>query len=148
MEDLNVKEKTFSKVDNLMWKVTKLLMKKKKIILDKFDLTCSQFEILDAIYQFSKSGNEVIQINLSEKTQIDPMTTSTVLRNLEKRGLIKRERGLINTRTVEVELTELGKLLYNEAQEEINKGREYLYQNIDQKQLAAHLLKLSDKLNK
>lgn len=148
MRNLEIQERQFSRVDNLMWKVTKLLTKKKKMILDEFGLTCSQFDILTAIYDFSKSNNEVIQINLSEKAQIDPMTTSTILRNLEKRGLIKRERGLINTRTVEVSLTQAGKELYIKAQQKTEKMRTELYRNLDQKQLASQLLILSDKLNK
>ncbi len=148
MEDLKTIEKKFSRVDSLMWKVTRLLSKTKKSILDEFDLTCSQFEILGAIYQLSKNNIEVIQINLSEKTQIDPMTTSTILRNLQKRGLIKRERGLINTRTVEVKLTELGQDVYVLAQKKIELMREDIYQNLDQQQFTNQLLLLSDKLNK
>lgn len=148
MENLDVKERRISKVDNLMWKVTKLLIKKKKAILDKFDLTCSQFEILGAINQFLEENNEVIQINLSEKTQIDPMTTSTVLRNLQKRGLIQRERGLINTRTVEVKITNSGKDLYDRAQQEIGRMRHDLYQSVDEKQFTSILLLLTDRLNK
>lgn len=148
MRNLKIQERQFSRVDNLMWKVTKLLTKKKKMILDGFQLTCSQFDILAAIHHFSMSSDEVIQINLSEKTQIDPMTTSTVLRNLQKRGLIKRERGLVNTRTIEVELTESGKVLYNLAQEGLDRMKEDIYQNLDEKELASQLVKLSNKLNK
>lgn len=148
MEAIEVKEKNFTRVDNLMWRVIRLLTKKKRIILDKFDLTCSQFEILGAIYQFSKDKNEIIQINLSEKTQIDPMTTSTVLRNLQKRGLIKRERGLVNTRTVEVDITESGRAIYENAQKEIEQMRKLLYNDIDQQRFSHLLLMLSDKLNK
>jgi len=148
MKDLKTIEKKFSRVDSLMWKVTRLLSKTKKSILDEFDLTCSQFEILGAIYQLSKNNIEVIQINLSEKTQIDPMTTSTILRNLQKRGLIKRERGLINTRTVEVKLTELGKDVYVLAQKKIELMREDIYQNLDQQQFTNQLLLVSYKLNK
>lgn len=148
MRNLKVQERQFSRVDNLMWRVTKLLTKKKKMILDEFDLTCSQYDILASIVYFSKNNKEVIQINLSERAQIDPMTTSTILRNLEKRGLIKRERGLINTRTVEVNLTLRGKELYNHAQQKIEKMRTDIYQNLDQQQLTSQLLILSDKLNK
>ena len=148
MRNLTIKERQFSRVDNLMWKVTKLLTKRKKAILEEFDLTCSQFDILAALYQSSVHKNDVIQISLSEKTNIDPMTTSTVLRNLQKRGLIKRERGLINTRTVKVELTDSGKELYKLAQLKIEKLRTELYQNLDQQQLTSQLLILSDKLNK
>lgn len=148
MTNLEIQERQSSRVDNLMWKVTKLLTKKKKMILEEFGLTCSQFEILAAIDYFSKNSNEVIQINLSEKAQIDPMTTSTVLRNLQKRELIKRERGLVNTRTVEVSLTDKGKDLYVAARQKIEKMRVDIYQNLDQKQFTSQLLILSDKLNK
>lgn len=148
MENLNVTEKKYSRLDNLMWKASKLLAKRKKIILDEFDLTCSQFDILAAIYQSAKDKEEVIQVNLSEKTNIDPMTTSTILRNLEKRGIIKRERGLVNTRTVEVKLTTDGRELYLQAQQKLEMMRQDIYQNLDQQQLTTQLLKLTDKLNK
>lgn len=148
MENLQLKEKRFARVDNLMWKVTKLLYKTKKSILDEFDLTCSQYEILAAIHQFSEKNNDVIQINLSEKTHIDPMTTSTVLRNLQKRGLIKRERGLVNTRTVEVKITDAGKYIYDLARKKIDKMQEEIYQNLDCPNFFSQLSLLSDKLNK
>ncbi len=148
MESLKTRERKFSRVDNLMWKVSKLLTRRKKTILEEFDLTCSQFDILTAISQMSKNKQGVIQMDLAEKAQIDPMTTSTVLRNLQKRGLIKRERGLVNTRTVEVELTKNGKELYELAQQKIEKMRSEIYQNLDQQQLTSQLLILSDKLNK
>lgn len=120
------------------------------MILDEFELTCSQYDILAALYQSSMydDNGEVIQINLSEKTQIDPMTTSTILRNLQKKRLIKRERGLINTRTVEVELTPEGKELYNKAQHKIEKMRSDIYQSVDEKQFTSILLILTDRLNK
>ncbi|MDU1890127.1 MAG: MarR family transcriptional regulator [Dysgonomonas sp.] len=148
MEELKIKERQFSRVDNLMWKATKLLTKKKKLILEEFGLSCSQFDILSALYQSSKDHDDVIQVSLSEKTNIDPMTTSTVLRNLEKRGLIRRERGRVNTRTVEVELTESGMELYDLAYQKIETLRDELYQNLDQQQLTTQLQKLTEKLNK
>lgn len=148
MRNLKIQDRQLSRVDNLIWRVTKLLTKKKKAILDEFELTCSQFDILTAINYFAKRGNEVIQINLSEKAQIDPMTTSTILRNMEKRGLIKRERGLKNTRTVEINLTSQGIELYSLAKRKIEKMRAEIYQNLDKQVLTSQLLILSDKLNK
>jgi Transcriptional regulators len=148
MRNLKIRRRQFSQVDNLMWKVAKLLMKKKKKILDEVGLTCSQFDILAAIHSFSRDKNGVIQISLSEKAQIDPMTTSTVLRNLQKRGLIKRTRGMVNTRTVEVQLTEAGNELYKVAQRKIERMRIEIYQSLDQQQFTSQLLILSDKLNK
>jgi len=148
MEIVNEKKQMFSRVDNLMWKVTKLLTRRKKAILDEYNLTCSQFDILAAVYQSIKTNSEVIQIYLSKKAQIDPMTTSTVLRNLQKRDLIKRERGLINTRTIEVKLTEKGEKLFLAAQNRFEDMKEHLYENLDQQQFTSQLLKLSDTLIK
>ena len=146
-EHLMTSEKKFSRLDSLMSKISRSLGKTKKAILDEFELTCSQFEILSAIYQISLNNNEVIQIELAEKTQIDPMTTSTILRNLEKRELITRQRGLVNTRTVEVELTELGLKMYYEAQIKINQMQKEVYQNMDDQDFMNQLLLLSNKLN-
>ncbi len=148
MGNLSVSERTFLRVDSLIWNVTKLLMRKKKIALEEFNLTCSQFDMLDVIYQLSGKKKGIIQINLAEKANIDPMTTSTILRNLEKRQLIKRERGLVNTRTVEIELTISGEALHCLAREKLEKMRQEIYQNLDRQQLAAQLLILTDKLNK
>jgi len=88
-----MRENSGIKIDLLLGRITKLWTRTKKQILDNCGLTHSQFEILSAIYHFTASRHEIIQIHLSEKTGIDPMATSTILRNLEKKGLITRVRG-------------------------------------------------------
>lgn len=135
------------KMDILMWRVIKLLIKNKKQVLDKFGLTCSQFDILCAVNYFSNFKTEIIQVNLSEKADIDPMTTSTILRNLEKKGLIARHRSTINTRTVLVELTDNGLCLLEQASMEIRSSSKKMYEDVDRDRLMSQLLKLSDKLN-
>jgi DNA-binding MarR family transcriptional regulator len=57
----------------------------------------------------------VTQIVLSAHTKIDPMTTSTVLRTLQKKGFIKRQEHLTDTRAKMVELTEEGKTIIKQA---------------------------------
>lgn len=135
------------KMDILMWRVIKLLIKSKKHVLEKFGLTCSQFDILSAINYFSNIKTEIIQINLSEKADIDPMTTSTILRNLEKKGLITRARSTVNTRTVLVELTEDGLNLLKQATMQIKSSNTKIYEDLDKDRFTSQLLKLSDKLN-
>lgn len=135
-----------TRVDDLMWKVNKLLTKKKNTILDEFELTCLQYDILSAIYHAS-NHNGIIQIVLSEKTQFAPMTTSIVLRCLEKRGLIKRDRRSMNPPTVEAQLTKTGKELYGLAQLKVDNMRRDLFRGLDQKQFKSQLIILSDKLN-
>lgn len=136
------------KMDILLWRVMKLLTRNKRHILDRFGLTCSQFEILSAIYYFSTLQEEIIQVNLAEKTYIDPMTTSTILRNLEKKGLIKRQRGRINTRTVIVELSPSGYDVIEEVSEQIRICNYQIYKDIDKNDLVVQLMRLTDKLNK
>lgn len=148
MRNLKTQEWQFSKVDNLIWKATKLLTKKKKMVLNEFGLTCSQFAILVAIHQSSIDKNDVIQLNLSEKTQIDPMTTSRVLKKLQKKNLVKRERGLVNARTVKVELTQNGEDLYSKARQKMERMGQDICHSLDEQQFTTQLLILTDQLDK
>lgn len=143
-----MEQKNTQRVDNLIWRVAKQLNKRKRAVLEEFDLTCSQYDLLAAIWQSTREKKSVIQVDLAERTQIDPMTTSTILRNLQKRNLIIRERGLVNTRTVEIELTYSGSRLYQIAKRQIDQMREETYQSVDQQQIISQLLILSNKLNK
>lgn len=135
-------------VDSLIGHVFKLWLRTKKQILDEFNLTGSQYEILSAIYNLGNYKKEIIQINLSEETGIDPMTVSTILRNLEKNNMITRARGTVNTRVIYVELTDAGKSLYAMASGKMLLCCNNLYRNIDEKNLTSQLLVLSNELNK
>ena len=135
-------------VDSLIGHVFKLWMRSKKQILDEFRLTGPQYEVLSAIYYLSNSKHEIIQIDLSEETGIDPMTTSTILRNLEKNNIITRVRGTVNTRVIYIELTDKGRSLYNMASSKMSSCCNNLYRNIDEKNFTAQLLVLSKELNK
>ena len=108
------KEKIFS-VDTpeessgfLLWQVTNLWQREIKKALEKCDLTHSQFVLLASILWFSQQKESVTQVLLSTHTKIDPMTTSTVLRTLESKGLVQRQEHLIDTRAKTVELTANG----------------------------------------
>ena len=58
---------------------------------------------------------KVTQIILSAHTKIDPMTTSTVLRMLQQKGLIQRQEHLTDTRAKTVMLTEEGTEMIKKA---------------------------------
>lgn len=135
-------------VDSLIGHVFKLWMRTKKQILEEFDLTGPQYEVLCAICYLGKYKKEIIQINLSEETGIDPMTISTILRNLERNSIITRVRGTVNTRVVYIQLTEKGSVLYAMASSKMSSCCNNLYRNIDEKNLTSQLLVLSNELNK
>jgi len=135
-------------VDALIGHVFKLWMRTKKQILDEFGLTGSQYEIMSAIYYLGNRNKEIIQIDLADQTGIDPMTVSTILRNLEKNNIITRVRGTVNTRVIYVQLTEKGIALYNIASSKMSLCCNNIYRNIDEKNLTSQLLVLSNELNK
>lgn len=136
------------KIDLLLWRVFKLFLKDKKQILEQLGLTCSQFEILSAIQYLLNVTPEIIQVDLSEKTSIDPMTTSMILRNLQKKGLVNRYRSTVNTRAVIVEITREGVEVLEKAYQQMKAHSDLIYEDIDEKSLTAQLVKISEKLNK
>lgn len=99
----------------LLWQVTNLWQREIKKALEKFDLTHSQFVLMASIHWLSIHQQEVTQVILSQHTKIDPMTTSTVLRTLQKRGLLERQAHQHDTRAKTVGLTTSGKNTIRQA---------------------------------
>ncbi len=99
----------------LLWQVTNLWQRGIKKALDKHGLTHSQFVLLASIHWLTLSKQSVTQILLSSHTKIDPMSTSTVLRSLQEKGLLKRQEHETDTRAKTVSLTDKGIRLVNQA---------------------------------
>lgn len=99
----------------LLWQVTNLWQREIKKALEKWDLTHSQYVLLASIYWLTLHDHDVTQILLSSHTKIDPMTTSTVLRTMQTKGLIKRQEHLTDTRAKTVVLTDNGKKIVEQA---------------------------------
>ena len=96
-------------------------------------------ELLGAICYMSEHKMEATQIILSQETEIDPMTTSTILRNLQKKGLISRRESTTDTRARIVEVTDEGVALFFRAKAKIEERQEELFKNIDKQSLVTHL---------
>lgn len=88
--------------------MTNLWQREIKKALEKYELTHSQFVLLASIHWLSLDNQNVTQILLSNHTKIDPMTTSTVLRTLQTKGLITRQEHETDTRAKTIGLTETG----------------------------------------
>ena len=99
----------------LLWQVTNLWQREIRKALEKFDLTHSQFVLLASTHWLSMHNQEVTQVVLSSHTKIDPMTTSTVLRTLQTKGLLKRQEHSTDTRAKSVVLTDEGKKVIKQA---------------------------------
>ncbi len=71
------------------------------------ELTISQFGVLEALLHLGPQCQNV----LGSKILKSNSNMTTVIDNLEKRGLVKRERGLEDRRMITIYLTESGKAL-------------------------------------
>ena len=99
----------------LLWQLTTLWQREIRKVLEPFDLTHSQYVLLASIHWLSLQRQEITQILISQHTQIDPMTTSTVLRTLQAKNLLKRREHSSDTRAKSVALTEKGKEIIKQA---------------------------------
>lgn len=108
-------EKTEDSTGFLLWQVTNLWQREIKKALEKYDLTHAQFVLLASTHWLTLQKMEVTQIALSGHTRIDPMTTSTVLRTLQKKGLVQRHEHATDTRAKTVALTNKGIQIIKQA---------------------------------
>ena len=99
----------------LLWQVTNLWQREIRKALEQYDLTHSQFVLLASIHWLTLQNKDVTQVLLSVHTKIDPMTTSTVLRTLQSKGLLKRKEHSTDTRAKTVILTDVGKQIIKQA---------------------------------
>ena len=95
----------------LLWRVTNLWQREIKRALSKHTITHSQFVVLATILWFAEQKETVTQIKVSSLSNVDPMTTSSLLRTLEKRGFVRRKEHDTDTRAKTVVLTSRGRMV-------------------------------------
>ncbi|MDH6364672.1 DNA-binding MarR family transcriptional regulator [Enterococcus sp. PF1-24] len=99
---------SFVKVYNLWHKAIKDELK-------TIHLTHPQFIVLASLGYLSQTATEVTQVDISKKADIDVMTVSTIIRNLEKAQLLFRQESLHDTRAKAVKMTEKGQTTLTQA---------------------------------
>jgi MarR family 2-MHQ and catechol resistance regulon transcriptional repressor len=75
--------------------------------LNAYHLSASQFGAMEALYHLGAMA----QVEVSRKLLLSTANITTVLQNLEKRGLVTRERDAKDQRIVRVSITEKGAAL-------------------------------------
>ncbi|WP_394660163.1 MarR family winged helix-turn-helix transcriptional regulator [uncultured Chryseobacterium sp.] len=127
----------------LLWQVTNLWQRKIKKALEIYDLTHSQYVLMASIHWLELHEKEVTQIVLSSHTKIDPMTTSTVLRTLEKKQYIMRKEHVTDTRAKTIQLTKKGSDIVKQAVVTVeNFDRDFFSATDNKKTFNAQLQKL------
>lgn len=141
---------TAKDISYLLWQITKRLGRGKQRFLESFGLTTSQMEILGALYHLSEEGTEeeITQIVLSKHTFIDPMTTSTIIRNLEKKELLYRSQSKIDSRAVCVNISEKGADLFRTVVKEVDGFVEFIYKDMNKDFMRTQLAILLDNIKK
>lgn len=117
----------------LLWQVTNLWQKGKSVVLEKYNLTNPQMTLLVSILWLVQQKKEVTQIILSSHANVDPMTTSTVLRTLQSKGLLMREEHSIDTRAKIVVLTNEGRKLTIQALKSVEKFNRSFFNPLEKK---------------
>ncbi|WP_294952360.1 MarR family winged helix-turn-helix transcriptional regulator [uncultured Gilliamella sp.] len=79
-----------------------------KKCLKKQLITHPQFIVLATLAYLSQYPDEITQVILSNKTNIDVMTISQILENLEKKDYIKRSCSIKDSRAKSIQLTQKG----------------------------------------
>lgn len=87
------------------------LISKTNLNLSRYNITLSQFGILDAIYHLGP----LTQKSLGEKILKSGGNITHVVDNLERRALVKRHRGKSDRRNFEIHLTKKGEKLITKA---------------------------------
>ena len=83
--------------------------------LNTINLTHPQFVVLASLGYLSQNNEEVNQVTISKQSDIDVMTVSTIIKNLEKRMLIIRKESKTDSRAKSVHLTKKGQMILNKA---------------------------------
>jgi DNA-binding MarR family transcriptional regulator len=99
----------------LLWQVTTLWQRGIKKALDPIGITHPQFVLLASLLWLARQQESVTQIELSQHSKIDPMTTSTVIRTLQRKQLIERQEHRTDTRAKAVTLTAEGEKVTRQA---------------------------------
>lgn len=116
--------------DFLLWQVYSQWQRGKNKTLEKYDLTSSQLTLLTAIYWLKQQKQDVTQILLSKTANIDRMTTSTVLRTLEKKGFVSRVEHSTDTRAKTVDLSASGKKITVTALQTVSEYNEKYFSEL------------------
>lgn len=83
--------------------------------LRKYNLTHPQFIVLSTLAYLTQYSDEVNQVNIAKHSDIDVMTVSVIIKNLEKFSFVTRKASKKDTRSKVIKLTLKGLDIVNET---------------------------------
>jgi DNA-binding MarR family transcriptional regulator len=106
----------------LLWQVTNRWQAAQRAVLKPFGLTHVQFVLLASLAWLSSDDPDARPVNqraLADQAATDPMMTSQVVRALEERGWLTRERHPDDGRAFSLRITEHGVALVQRANDAV-----------------------------
>ena len=94
-----------------LYAVSNIITRKYKPLLDKLDLTYTQYIVMMVLWE-EKQVNEKL---LCEALYLKSNTVTPLLKKLEDKGYIKKDKDKADERNLVITLTESGKKLQDEA---------------------------------
>ncbi len=94
-----------------LYACAKEVVRRYKPFLDKIDLTYTQYIVMMVMWDKKRVNVK----ELGQSVYLDSGTLTPLLKRLESKGLIKRERSREDERALDVTITEKGEELKNEA---------------------------------
>lgn len=92
----------------VLWRLVHRYQREADRGLASFDLTMLQFMTLIMAAWLGRSGEAVRQSDIARSSDIHPMQVSQMLKTLEGKGLVARQRSLSDVRAKHVEVTPAG----------------------------------------
>jgi DNA-binding MarR family transcriptional regulator len=99
----------------LIWRVSTGWRAAMDRVLEPLGLTQAQYAVLAPLYGMSRSGARPSQRELADLTGLDAVYISKLVRALEGAGLVERSASTVDTRAVELTLTDQGIATVREA---------------------------------
>ncbi len=114
----------------LLWSAFKLWQQHRKAGLQELGLTHAQFITLAALLWLSKRSPHVTQVMLSQRSKVDIMHTSRIVRSLEKRGLLTRTPSPDDSRANYLKITSNGEKVVIKGLASVEQTAERFFQAI------------------
>lgn len=116
----------------LLWQVTNRWQRSVIAALRPLGLTHVQFVLLASVWWLSRNGDSLpTQREVAGHASTDPMMTSQVLRTLERRGFVTRERDPRDGRVWRLAITASGTQLAEQAIEVVEAADQAFFDNAD-----------------
>lgn len=118
----------------LLWHVSTSWRSSIEAVLKTFGLTHPQFVILAATGWLTRKGDSTTQAAIGKMAGLDPNTTSQIIKGLEAKELIKREKAK-DGRAKNPQLTPSGNKLIGQALPAVEQADKEFFEILEEKEL-------------